>query len=124
MRREIGDVLLRAVDHRQPRVQLLQMIGGVLGRGLHRLAEVLRHRVEPLVHGLLQLRLRAGQQVAHGLDAGVEFGHALLGGRVGRRRARPQQQHDDGDDAGRDDQRRGRARSGFRHGLLLGLRCF
>ena len=33
--RQIGDVLLRRVDHRQPREQLLEVVGGVLGRGLH-----------------------------------------------------------------------------------------
>ncbi len=87
LRGQIGDVLLRAVDHRQPRMQLLQVIGGVLGRGLHRLAEVLRHRVEPRVHGLLQLRLRVVPATAHGLEPGIEFGQPLLGRRV-RRRAR------------------------------------
>ena len=99
-RGQIGDVLLRRVDHRQPRMQLLQMVGGVLGRGLHRLADVLRHRVEPRIHGLLQLRVRVLQPAAHGIEPGVELGQALLG-RGSARAARAQQQHDDRDDARR-----------------------
>ena len=82
-RGQIGDVLLRRVDHGEPRVQLLQMIGGVLGRGLHRLAEVLRHRVEPRVHGLLQLRMRILQPAAHGIEPRIEFAQPLLGRGVG-----------------------------------------
>ena len=88
-------------DHRQPRVQLLQMIGGVLGRGLHRLAEVLRHRVEPRVHGLLQLRVRILQPAAHGIEPGIEFAQPLLGRRIDGGRLPAQLQHDDGDDADR-----------------------
>ena len=107
LRRQLGDVLLRAVDHRQPRMQLLQMVAGVLGRGLHRLAEILRHRVEPLVHGLLQ-----------SLHVAFELGDALLRRRIGHRRARPQQERDDGDDADRDDQSEDEE-DGVRHALLL-----
>ena len=45
--------LLRAVDHGEPRMQLLQVIGRILGGGLHRLTKSRRHRIEALVHGLL-----------------------------------------------------------------------
>ena len=64
------------------------------------------------MHRLLQLRLRLGEQLAHGLDARIEIGHPLLGDGVGGRLARPQQHHDDDDDANGDDcadgQREGR----------------
>jgi hypothetical protein len=72
----------------------------------------------PLVHRLLQLRLGVGQQFAHGLHPRVEIGGSLLGGRIARRRLRPQQQHDNGGDAGGDRQREDEKDS-FRHGLLL-----
>ncbi len=91
-------------DYRQPRVQLLQMLGGMFGGGLHRLAEVLRHRVEPRIHRLLQIGMRVLQPAAHGVEPRIEFGHALLGDRVGHRFARAQQQHEDDDDADGDDQ--------------------
>ena len=44
LRGEIGDVLLRAVDDREPLVQLMQVLDRVLGGALHRLAEPVRHR--------------------------------------------------------------------------------
>ena len=96
---EVGDVLLRVVDQREPRVQLLQMLGGVLGRRAHRVAQPGGDRVEPLMHRVLQLRLCPGEQFAHGLDARIEFGHPLLGDRVVQRFARPRQHHDDDKDA-------------------------
>ncbi len=99
-------------------MQLLQVLGGVLGRGLHRLAEVLCHRVEPLVHPLLELGVGVGQHLAHGLHARGEVGDALLGGRVGDRRLRPQQQDDDDGDTGGDRQGKDEE-GGFRHGLTL-----
>ena len=99
-------------------MQLLQVLGGVLGRGLHRLAEVLGHRVEPLVHPLLKLGVGVGQHLAHGLHARIELGDALLGGRVGDWRLRSQQQHDNGSDTGGDHQREDEE-GGFRHGLTL-----
>ena len=34
------------------------------------------------MHRLLQLRLRLGEQFAHGLDARIEISHPLLGGGV------------------------------------------
>ena len=37
------------------------------------------HRIEPLVHRALQLGLRLGEQLAHGLDAGAEFDDPLVG---------------------------------------------
>ncbi len=51
------------------------------------------------MHGVLQLRLCPGEQLAHGLDACVEFGHPLLGDGVVGRLAWPRQHHDDDDDA-------------------------
>ena len=69
LRCQIGDVPLRAVDDHEPLVELLQALDGVLpGRG-HRLVEVVRHRIEPLVDRAVQLGLAAGEQVAHALDA-------------------------------------------------------
>ena len=35
--------------------------------------------VEPLVHRALQLRLRLGEQLAHGLDPRAQFDDALVG---------------------------------------------
>ena len=120
LRGEIGDVLLRAVDDREPLVQLLQVLDRVLGRALHRLAEAVRHRVEPLVDRALERALPAGQHVAHGLQArgrvGLQPDHLGHGGvrrRVGplaapehqRKRAQrrePDHHADGGDD---DDQR-------------------
>ena len=96
---EVGDVLLRVVDEREPRVQLLQMLGGVLGRRAHRVAQPGGDRVEPFMHRVLQLRLCPGEQFAHGLDTRVEFGHSLLGDGVVERPARPRQHHDDDKDA-------------------------
>ena len=105
-------------DHRQPRMQLLQMLGGVLGRRFHRLAEVLRHRVEPGVHGLLQLDVRVLQPTAHGIEPRVELAQPLLGRGVDGRSARARQQQQDGGDAdgdhhGENDE------GGFQHGRLL-----
>jgi len=115
LRGEVGNVLLRAVDDGEARVQLLQMLGGMLGGRLHRLTEVLRHRVEPGVHGVLKLGVGVLQPASHGVEPGVELGQPLLGRQVGLRRFRPQQQHDNGDDAGRDD-RREHEEERFRHG--------
>ena len=102
LRRQLGDVLLRAVDNGQPRMQLSAGVRWCAWSSFHRLAEVLRHRVEPLVHVLLQLGLRARQHLAHRLHRGRKFGDACLRGGVHHRRLRPQQQHDDGNDAGCD----------------------
>ena len=63
---------------------------------------------------LLELRLGARQHLAHGLDGGGELADARLGGRVHHRLFRPQQQHDNGDDAGRDGERQEKEK-GLRH---------
>ena len=65
LRGEVGDVLLRAVDHREALVQLRQIVGGLLRGRLHRLAEPVRHGVEPLVHRVLQFGLLGVQHLAH-----------------------------------------------------------
>ncbi len=48
--------------------------------------------------------MRILQPAAHGVEPRIELGHALLGGGVGHRFARAQQQHEDDDDAEGDDQ--------------------
>ncbi len=68
LRGEIGDVLLRAVDHHEPLVELGEAVDGVLPGRCHRLAEVVGYRIEPLVDGAVQFRLPAGEHVAHRLD--------------------------------------------------------
>ena len=49
----------------------------------HRLPEPVRHRIEPLVDGVLELRLRLGEELAHLLHEGAELDDALVG--CGRR---------------------------------------
>src|SRR4030095_11367044 len=56
LRGEISNVLLGAVDHRQPLVELGEAIYCMLPGCRHRLAETVRHRIEPLVDCALQLR--------------------------------------------------------------------
>jgi hypothetical protein len=68
LRGQIGNVLLRAVDHREALAELLQAFGGSLARGGHRLVEMMRHRVETLVDRALQLGLACGEHLAHGVD--------------------------------------------------------
>jgi hypothetical protein len=69
LRSQIGDVSLRVVDDREPLVEFLQALDGMLaGRG-HGLIEMVRDRVEPLVHCAVKLGLPAGEHVAHRLDA-------------------------------------------------------
>ena len=79
---------------------------------------MLGHGIEPMAHALLKLRLCIRQHFAHTFDLGVEGRHALFGGEVNRRRARAQQQREDGDDADRYDQGENDEK-GFRHGQLL-----
>ena len=45
LRGEFGDVLLRAVDDREPLIELLQVLGGVLRRLLQRIPEAVRDRI-------------------------------------------------------------------------------
>jgi hypothetical protein len=70
LRGQLGDVLLRAVDHRQPFVEFLQVGAGVLAGRRHRLVEVVRDRIEPLVDRARVLGLAARQQLTHRLDVG------------------------------------------------------
>ena len=65
--RQVGDVLLRAVDDREPLVQLLQALDRLLGGVRHRLADPARHGVEPLVDEPRELGLPRRQHFAHGL---------------------------------------------------------
>jgi hypothetical protein len=53
----------------------------MLARGGHRLAEMVRHRIEPFVHGALKLGLSVGEHVAHSLDA--QGGFRLQAGELG-----------------------------------------
>ena len=62
-----------------------EVLHRVLRRGLHRLADAVRHRVEPFGHRARKLRLPAGEHLAHGVHAprGVgldarDLGHALF----------------------------------------------
>ena len=132
LRGEIGDVLLRAVDRHQAFVELLQALDGVLPGRRHRVAEVVRHRIEPLVDRTRQLGLSradterelilaAGQHVPHHLDPhrglGLEarnLGHLAFGGlavalahRSHDRHRDQRQRHQDGQGDRRDD-RQGR----------------
>ena len=66
---EIGDVFLRGVDDGEPLVQLLQMLAGVRRGLLQRIAEPVRHRLEPLVDRGLQLRLAVAEHPDHGFEA-------------------------------------------------------
>ena len=69
LRREVGDVLLRGIDDREPLVEHLQVFGGLLARRLHRGAEMLADRVEALVDRALQFRVLGVEHVAHGGNA-------------------------------------------------------
>ena len=87
LRRQVGDVPLRAVDDREPLVELLQAFDRVLARRGHRLVEVMRDRIEAVVDRALEFGLAAGQHVAHGIDAHRGFrlqprqlGHLLVRG--------------------------------------------
>src|SRR5206468_1523877 len=63
LRSQVGDVSLRVVDDREPLVEFLQVLDGMLaGRG-HGLIEMVRDRVEPLVHCAVKLGLPAGEHV-------------------------------------------------------------
>ena len=82
---EVGEVLLRVVDDGEPLVELGEVRHRALGLLLHRLAEAMRHRIEPLGDRARQLRLTAGQHLAHGVHAAGrlglhahDLGHALF----------------------------------------------
>jgi hypothetical protein len=129
LRGQLGDVLLRVIDDGEPLVELLQVVGRVLGRGLHRRAEMLGDGIEPLVHRALQLRLGLRQQFAHGLDPGAELDDALIGelrggGLLGRklcrsrvrdRRPRPVDEYGEAGDRQTDDKTESDEQNGF-HG--------
>ena len=92
-------------------MQLLQMIRRMLRGGLQRFTESRRHRIEAFMYGLLQLGLGPGEKVAHRLDTGIEFDHALLTGSIMQRPALPQQYRDDDDDPERDHGANGQRKS-------------
>ena len=104
---------------------LAKVFDGVLGRGLHRLAEPMRHRVEPLVDVAREFGLTAGDHVAHRLHEGAELDHALVGGRcsgrklrVGHGRTRPHDEEPEGCDAQSNQKAGGDEKGGF-HELSL-----
>ena len=79
---ELGDVLLRVVDHREPLVELLQVLGRVQLGLFQRIAEPVRDRIEPLIDRVLQLRLAVADHADHGFEPrrGIglrprQFGH-------------------------------------------------
>ncbi len=74
----LGDVLLRAVDHDQAFVELLQALRGVLAGRAHRVAEVMRDRVEALVDRARKLGLSLADAAGHfGLTPGQHVAHHL-----------------------------------------------
>jgi len=83
-------------------MQLLQVICRILGGSLQLFTESRRYRVKTLMHGVLQLGLRPGEQITHRLYPCIEFSHALLTGSIVKRLALPQQYGDDDDDPDRD----------------------
>ena len=66
--------LLRIVDDGEPFVELGEVRHRALGLLLHRLAEAMRHGIEPLGYRARQLRLTAGQHLAHGVHAAGRVG--------------------------------------------------
>jgi hypothetical protein len=85
LRGERGDVFLRRIDDREPFVQPVEILSGLLGGILDRLADAVGDGVQPLREGLLELRLPVRQHVAHGAHQPgglglqpAEFGHVGL----------------------------------------------
>ncbi len=66
--RQRRDVLLRAVDDGEPLVELLQVFRRAQLGLFERIAEPVRHRIEPLVDGMAEMVLRLGEQADHGLE--------------------------------------------------------
>ena len=59
---------------REPLVQHAQAVHGVCAWSLHRLADAVGHRIEPLVDRARHLGLAAGQRLAHRVDAAGGLG--------------------------------------------------
>ena len=99
LRSQIGEVLVRIIDNAEPLVQHPQTVHGVAGGLLHRLADAMGDRVEPLADGAGHLRLPARQCLPHRIDAAgglalraEHFAQPLFklfsAGRLGRRKLR------------------------------------
>ena len=56
-------------DDGEPLMELLQVLGGVRRGLLNRIAEAVRHRIEPLVDRVLKLRLPIAQHPDHRFEA-------------------------------------------------------
>ena len=74
LRGQRGDVLLRGIDDGEPFVQPVEVLAGLLGGVLDRLADAVGDGVEPLGKGLLELGLPVRQHVAHGAHQPGGFG--------------------------------------------------
>ena len=69
LRGEVGEILVRIVDDAEPLMQHAQQVHGVARGLLHRLADAMGHRIQPLVDRARHLGLAAGQRLAHRVDA-------------------------------------------------------
>ena len=68
LRGQIGEILVRVVDDAEPLMQHAQAVHGVAGGGFHRLADPVRHRIQPLVDRARHLGLAADQRLRHRVD--------------------------------------------------------
>ena len=66
---EVGEILLRGVDDREPLVELVQALHGLLGGGRHRLVEPAGDRGEAFRNHARKLGLPAAQGLAHRAQA-------------------------------------------------------
>ncbi len=126
---EVGDILLRPVDHRKPLGELLQIFGGALLGLFQRIAEPVRNRIQPLVDRVLKLRLAVGQHPDRAFEPRRRLG--LRPCEIGKRRALCRcglagtQQHDRHDGkrrAGNDDGDDGDNQGAFGHGCFYAIR--
>ena len=73
LRRQIGEVLVCIVDDAEPLVQHAQRVHGAARGLLHRLADAVGHRIEPLVDRARHVGLAPGQRLSHRIDAAGGF---------------------------------------------------
>ena len=64
---------MRVVDDAEPFMQHAQAVHGVARGRFHRLADPVRHRIQPLIDRSRHLGLAAGQRLGHGVDASGGF---------------------------------------------------
>ncbi len=68
LRGQVGEVLVRVVDDAEPFMQHAQAVHGVARGRFHRLADPVRHRIQPLVDRARHLGLAAHQRLRHRVD--------------------------------------------------------